>query len=181
MSKHRGGCSFCWLEHLNRKGSGQSWENSRAQQKTDRKEEINTQTAKEEWLWFLTTDKEVNDRPERNTGHARCARAQHGYSGSTHGPSAPHVCTGEPLNLHAHSCTTVHVEDPERAEKGDTHRHHQLEGLLVHPHGRLVLLHHGDSSGFTSNLHTNTHTRQRKTSEIRVSCDSIVTVAVPSF
>lgn len=43
-------------------------------------------------------------------------------------------------------------------KKGKTHRHHQLKGLLVHPHGRLVLLHHCEGSGFTSNLHENKHT-----------------------
>lgn len=52
VNKHIGGSSFCSLEH--REGSSEStprlyWENSHAQQKkkTDRKEELNTQTVKE--------------------------------------------------------------------------------------------------------------------------------------
>lgn len=68
------------------------------------------------------------------------------------------------LTLKATQLCTDWIQHWCRSEggKGETHRHHQLKGLLVHPHGRLVLLHHCEGSGFTSNLHNNKHTRQHQ-------------------
>lgn len=34
----------------------------------------------------------------------------------------------------------------------DTYRHYQLKGVLVHPHRRLILLHHGGDYSDTNNL-----------------------------
>lgn len=92
-----------------------------------------------------------------------CTQAPHSSSAKTHACASGHVCT-VCVNVEIYTstlkvtqlCTNIGAERKEK--KGQTHRHHQLKGLLVHPHGRLVLLHHCEGSGFTSNLHKNKHT-----------------------
>lgn len=37
----------------------------------------------------------------------------------------------------------------------DTYRHYQLKGVLVHPHRRLILLHHGGDYSDANNLNRN--------------------------
>lgn len=50
----------------------------------------------------------------------------------------------------------------------DTYRHHQLKGILVHPHRGLVLLHHGGDYSNTDNLNRN---KKKKIRKERISYD----------
>lgn len=56
------------------------------------------------------------------------------------------------ITTHLQGCN-IHVDRGSSGRVGwDTYRHHQLEGVLIHPHGWLVLLHHCRDYSDTTNL-----------------------------
>lgn len=65
------------------------------------------------------------------------------------------------ITTHLQGCN-IHVDRGSSERVGwDTYRHHQLKGVLIHPHGWLVLLHHYGDYSDTANL-DNSEKRARK-------------------
>lgn len=75
------------------------------------------------------------------------------------------LCSTHPPALHNYTFTGLQYSCGQRVDWStgwDTYRHHQLEGVLVHPHRWLVLLHHGGDYSDTYNLNNNRKISVRK-------------------